>query len=121
MRECERVREREGRVLVRQRGKIFSFVGRLDFTLSDLSKSGASFLPFALSAPQILVIHPVDFAALFGVSTRSPDGRRFDWWRRRWRRWGRLMLLLLLLVLETQEAVGHGGRGCHGQAWTRAK
>jgi len=43
--------------------------------LAALSESGASLLPFALSTPQISVIHPVDFPAFLGISSGFAMGR----------------------------------------------
>ena len=74
--------------------------------LGSFTKTSASFLPFTLSAPQIPVIHSVNFATFLGVPTGPSYWRRLDLvWGDRWRwpgGWTRrrgLMILLCLLML----------------------
>lgn len=43
--------------------------------LCTLSKPGARFLPFALCAPHLPMLHPVHLPALLGVSPGSSEGR----------------------------------------------
>ena len=43
--------------------------------LSALTEPGAGFLPFALCAPHLPVLHPVHLPALLGVSSRPSQGR----------------------------------------------
>jgi len=43
--------------------------------LGALTEPGAGFLPFALCAPHLSVLHPVHLPALLGVSSRPSQGR----------------------------------------------
>ena len=42
--------------------------------LGSLSEPGAGFLPFALSAPHLPVLHPVHLPALLGVTPGPSEG-----------------------------------------------
>ena len=68
-------------------------------SLGSLAKSGASLFPFTLSAPQISMIHAVNFATLFGVTSWTTNGRRLDLLLLALMMMMLLMLLLLLLLL----------------------
>ena len=43
-----------------------------------IAESSASFLPLALSAPLLSVLHSVNFAAFFSFAARTTDGAAFD-------------------------------------------
>ena len=116
--------------------------------LGSFTKTSASFLPFTLSAPQIPVIHSVNFATFLGIPTGSPYRRGLDLLRLSGRRamradgrpggQGLMMLLcgrrhlvvvtvMLLLLLNGQQIVGGrggrdgggGGGGCTRGTCTR--
>ena len=77
--------------------------------LGSFTETSASFLPFTLSAPQIPVIHSVNFATFLGVPTGPSYWRRLDlvwvdcWgWPGGWtRRRGMILLCLLMLYLSS--------------------
>ena len=44
-------------------------------SLGALSESGAGLLPLALGAPELPMLHSVDFSAFLGVAPRPPQRR----------------------------------------------